>query len=141
MIARLWKMISGGSGACQNDSGKWGEEEAEKHLKSKGWKILGRRVRNKGREEIDLVARDGQVLVFVEVKTRAGEAFGRPISSVNSRKRALLCRAAARYLARLKDPRVLFRFDVVEVVGTPATGVSELRHIPNAFQMDRKYTI
>jgi len=123
------------------ESGEWGEAQAEKHLAAKGWKILGRRVSNRGREEIDLIARDGEILVFVEVKTRSTEGYGRPIESVDRRKKRLLCRAAARYLAGLKNPRVFYRFDVVEVVGSPASGVSDLRHVPNAFQMDRRYTL
>ena len=123
------------------ESGEWGEAEAEKHLIGKGWEILGRRVRNGNREELDLVARDGEILVFVEVKTRASEKFGRPIESVNRKKKELLCRAAARYLTKLKNPRVYYRFDVVEVLGTPDGGMSDLRHTENAFLMDKRYTI
>ena len=102
---------------------------------------MGRRVRQGNREEIDVVARDGEVLVFVEVKTRASEAYGRPAASVDRNKRRLLCRAAARYLARMADPRVCYRFDIVEVVGSPRDGVKDVRHIANAFPMDRKYAI
>ncbi len=122
-------------------SGEWGEAQAEKHLASMGWKMLGRRVRCGNREEIDLVARDGKVLVFIEVKTRAGEDYGRPIAAVDRRKRALLCRAAARYLARLENPRVYYRFDVVEVLGSPSSGLVDLRHTPDAFHMDRRYSV
>lgn len=138
---RLWRKLFVREKADHLKSGEWGEGEAEKHLASKGWKILGRRIRDGSREEIDLIARDGDILVFVEVKTRASESFGRPIESVNRRKRQLLCRAAARYLKKLKNPRVFYRFDVVEVVGSPWDGLSALRHTPNAFPMDRKYTI
>ena len=141
MFAGLWRLLNGLGGPRQLDSGEWGEAQAERHLAAKGWKILGRRVRNRGREELDLIARDGDVLVFVEVKTRSSEGYGRPIASVDRDKRRLLCRAAARYLARLKNPRVYYRFDVVEVIGSPASGVLELRHVPNAFQMDSRYTI
>lgn len=123
------------------ERGEWGECRAEEYLKAKGWKILGCRVRNGSREELDIIARDKDVLVFVEVKTRSGEAFGRPIEAVGKRKRQLLCRAAARYLVKLSNPRVYFRFDVVEVLGRPETGVIEIRHTPDAFHMDRKYSI
>jgi putative endonuclease len=122
-------------------SGEWGEQQAVELLEGKGWKILGQRVRSGSREEIDIVARSGDLLVFVEVKFRRSEVFGRPIESVNRNKRRLLCRAAARYLVKLKNPRVCYRFDVVEVVGSPGVGVKKICHTENAFPMDRKYSI
>lgn len=122
-------------------SGEWGEDEAADHLRAGGWKILDKRVRSGSREEIDIVARDGEMLVFVEVKTRKSDLFGRPMASVNRNKRRLLCRAAARYLTSLKNPRVCYRFDVIEVLGNPSEGVKDLRHTRNAFPMDRKYAI
>ena len=141
MLGRFIRRLLGRKTPRHLVSGEWGEAQAKKCLVGKGWKILGQRVRNGNREEIDIVARDGEVLVFVEVKTRASEAFGRPIDSVNRRKRALLCRAAARYLVKLKNPRVFYRFDVIEVIGGPQCGVEQLRHTENAFPMDRRYTI
>lgn len=99
------------------ETGKWGEDIAAGSLKRKGFKILGRRVRVGTRDELDLVARDGDVLVFVEVKTRKSEAYGRPITSVDRKKRHTLSRAAVRYIKRLRNPRICFRFDVVEVIG------------------------
>jgi len=140
MISGIWKKLT--KRKPKNlERGEWGELKAEEYLAAKGWKILGRRVRNSSREELDLVARDKDVLVFVEVKTRSGEGFGRPIESVGKRKRQLMCRAAARYLVKLHNPRVYFRFDVVEVLGCPEAGVKEIRHTPNAFPMNRKYSI
>ncbi len=124
-----------------DDTGKWGEREAEKHLRHKGYRILGRRVRVAGRDEIDLVARDRDVLVFVEVKTRASERYGRPISAVDRRKRQVTSRAAVRYIRKLKTPDVMFRFDVVEVVGTPESPDTTIRHIEEAYPLDRRYMI
>jgi putative endonuclease len=121
-------------------SGLWGEQQAEFYLRGKGLKILGRRLRIGLRDEIDLVARDQEILVFVEVKTRKSEDFGRPFQSIDKRKRHALSRAAVRYLQRLKQP-VNFRFDVVEVIGGPEGGVPVLRHIENAFQLDRCYAL
>lgn len=121
-------------------AGVWGEKQAERHLKNKGYRILGRRVRIGKRDELDLVARDGETLVFVEVKTRKSELFGAPISAVDREKRHTMSRAAVRYLEKLKYPRVCFRFDVVEVVGEEDLG-AEIRHIENAFQLDRRYQI
>jgi len=120
------------------NSGEWGEAEAARYLKGLGFRILGRRVRPDRRDELDLVARAGAVLVFVEVKTRRSEDFGRPADAVDSHKRAVLSRGAVRYLKRLRNPAVLFRFDIVEVIGEPGTP-PRIRHIENAFSLDRRY--
>ncbi|MDP6491137.1 MAG: YraN family protein [Kiritimatiellia bacterium] len=127
--------------ARKDETGRWGEREAEKHLKKKGYRILGRRVRIAGRDEIDLVARDRDVLIFVEVKTRASERYGRPIAAVDRHKRQVTSRAAMRYIRKLKDPDVLFRFDVVEVVGTPDSPETVVRHVEEAYPLDRRYMI
>jgi putative endonuclease len=76
----------------------------------------------------------------VEVKTRASEWFGRPVAAVNRDKIHRLSRAASRYIKRLKKKPRFMRFDVVEVVGTPANGVPpEIRHIESAFTMSRSF--
>lgn len=121
-------------------AGIWGEACAEKFLKKSGFKILGRRVRF-GRDELDLVARHGEVLVFIEVKTRKSESFGRAISSVDRQKRAALSRAAFQYLRALKTKPEYFRFDVVEVIGEEDAGDPEIRHIENAFNLDKRYRL
>lgn len=121
-------------------TGLWGEHEAEGFLKAKGFAILSRRFRVTARDELDLVAREGKVLVFVEVKTRRAEEYGRPLSSVDRRKRHILSRAAVRYLRKLKRP-VTFRFDVVEIVGLEGAGPPVIRHIENAFPLDSCYVL
>ncbi len=121
-------------------AGLWGEGQAEIYLQGKGFKILGRRMKVGLRDEIDLVARAEETLVFVEVKTRKSERFGRPFESVDRRKRHALSRAAVRYLGRLKRP-VNFRFDVVEIIGEPDGGAPVVRHIENAFLLDRCYVL
>ncbi|MCE9614034.1 MAG: YraN family protein [Lentisphaerae bacterium] len=123
------------------ETGEWGERCAEQYLRQAGFKILGRRVRFGPREELDLVARDGRVLVFVEVKARASEAFGRPAASVDRHKRDVLSRAAVHYLGALRFPKVNFRFDVVEVVGRPDGDPPTVRHIPNAFTLSPRYML
>ncbi|MDD5708013.1 MAG: YraN family protein [Kiritimatiellae bacterium] len=119
----------------REDAGRWGEAVAADWLRRQGYTILGRRVRPNRRDELDLVARRGDTLVFVEVKTRRSERFGRPAAAVDRRKRHSLCRAAARYLRRLRYPALFYRFDVIEVVGrqdeTPV-----IRHIEDAFRPD-----
>jgi len=102
-------------------------------------RILGRRIRPDRRHEIDLVARDGEVLVFVEVKMRRTEAFGPPSSAIKRRKRCALNRAALRYLKRLRKHPSYFRFDVVEVIGTPFSKNPVVRRIENAFPLEDRY--
>lgn len=122
-------------------TGRWGERQAEQFLRQKGYRILGRRVRLGRRDELDLVARDGDVLVFVEVKTRESEAFGRPAAAVDAAKRHVLSRAAVHYLKTIRCPPVCFRFDVVEVVGSCTAPQPLIRHIENAFSLDRRYRV
>ncbi len=122
-------------------SGKWGERLAVQLLRSKGWKIIGERVRVGKRDELDIIADHGGVLVFVEVKTRKNEDFGRPISAVNQAKRHYLSRAAVAYLKRQKPPPDYFRFDVIEVIGEPDMGPPKIRHIENAFQLGAAYKL
>jgi len=124
------------------ETGEWGEHVAAEFLQSKGYKILGRRVRVGTRDELDLVAKHAEVLVFVEVKTRGSEFFGRPLSAVDRDKRHTLSRAAIRYVQRLKNTRICFRFDVVEVIGNAESETPpQVRHIENAFPLDRRYTL
>jgi putative endonuclease len=123
------------------DSGRWGEGVAVRMLRRNGLRIIGRRVRIGRRDEVDIVAREGDVLVFVEVKTRASERFGRPADAVDAKKRRVLSRAAVRYLGHIRFEPVYFRFDLVEVVGSPREGVSSVRHIREAFPLDSRYTL
>lgn len=113
--------------------GRWGERRAEKFLRKQGLKILGRRVRVGKHDEIDLLAREGDVLVILEVKTRAREGM-RPIrDAVDTEKQIRLNRAALTYARRLEPrPRAL-RFDIVEVAGTPGGPSPDIRHLPSAF--------
>ncbi|MBA4386378.1 MAG: YraN family protein [Verrucomicrobia bacterium] len=142
----LKRLIAGkGSEDCRTEkakTGEWGESVAEAMLRKKGYRILGRRLRVGTRDEIDLLARDGEVVVFVEVKTRKSEDFGRPLSSVDRRKRHALSRAAVRYLKKHHFPKVYFRFDVVEVVGAYRDGdARSVKHVENAFTLDRQYML
>lgn len=116
-------------------AGRWGEAVAAVYLRRHGFKVLGERVRVGRRDELDIVARDGATLVFVEVKTRASERMGRPIESIKKGKRHALGRAALGYMKRLKQKPPYFRFDVIEVVGCEESGEPVVRHIPNAFTL------
>jgi putative endonuclease len=122
-------------------TGRWGEKQAEHYLRRRGFRILGRRVRVGRRDELDLVARDRDCLVFVEVKTRGDEAFGRPAAAVDRKKRHALSRAAIRYMLKLREKPCHFRFDVVEVVGSRDEGAPAVRHIRGAFSLNSRYRV
>ncbi len=120
--------------------GRWGEDVAARHLGRAGYRVLRRRVRIDRRHEIDLVARQGDTLVFVEVKTRASETFGLPAESVGRAKRRALSRAALRFLRRMRRVPTYIRFDIVEVVGRmDAAGPPAVRHHENAFPLESPY--
>jgi putative endonuclease len=117
--------------------GELGERAAKKHLQKLGLKFLAANFRSE-RGEIDLVFRDGDCLVFAEVKSRSSEEWTRPASAVDARKRRLLSQTALDYLKRLKNPQVKIRFDIVEVLLAEGE-VREIRHLPNTFPMARPY--
>ena len=119
--------------------GKWGEDQAAAYLKAQGYTVLGRNVRPNRHDEIDLIVRTGELLVFVEVKTRRREEFGRPVMAVDQVKRHALNRAAAAYLRKAKFPDLFYRFDVVEVLGQPEEGEPVIRHLDNAFPFERRF--
>ena len=92
-----------------------GEDLACRELRRHGYEILARRYRTR-HGEIDIVARDGEVLVFVEVKTRTSCRFGSPLAAITHAKRRKLTLMALDYLARSSTGGVACRFDVVGVV-------------------------
>lgn len=122
-------------------AGRWGERLAVRFLKKKRFKIIGQRVRVGKRDELDIIAEHGGALVFVEVKTRKNENYGRPFSAVNKAKRKHLSRAAVAFLKRKKIEPEYIRFDVVEVIGEPGGDAPEIRHIENAFPLDSAYRL
>ena len=116
--------------------GLQGEAEAARFLKKNGFKILVPRYRCRF-GEIDLVAREGDVLVFVEVKTRASADFGDPSQAVTPEKQKHMSRVALDYLRRLKNPKIPVRFDIVEVISSES--VNQCNHIRDAFPLSEPY--
>ena len=110
--------------------GERGENMAARYLRNQGLKIIVRNFRCDG-GEIDIVARDGKTLVFVEVKTRAYDDPA-PEEQVNTIKQHQITKAAPIYLARYGIPQPPARFDVVAVVW-PEGRDPMIRHTPNAF--------
>lgn len=117
--------------------GALGERAARRHLRRLGLKFLTANFRS-ARGEIDLIFRDGDCLVFVEVKTRSSEDWVRPAAAVNARKRRLLSQTGLDYLRLLKNPPVKIRFDIVEVLLRDGA-VREVRHLPNTFTLSAPY--
>lgn len=117
--------------------GRLGEAAARKHLRRLGLKFLTANFRS-AHGEIDLIFRDGDCLVFVEVKTRSTEDWVRPAAAVDARRKRRLSRTALDYLKLLDHPAVPIRFDVVEVLLADGA-VREVRHLPNTFSLTRPY--
>ena len=109
--------------------GQWGEDLAAKHLQALNYQILERNFRA-GRSEIDLICRDAETLVFVEVKTRRSTRQGMPEEALTERKTEAVIRAATTYLETHPCRRI--RFDVVAIVAKPGVP-PDILHIRDAF--------
>lgn len=128
-------MTASREGDPRHRLGALGESAAESHLRSLGMEILARGWKSR-RGEVDLVAEDGEVLVFVEVKTRSDDDHGSPAEAVTPRKRRRLAHAALDYLTRTGSGERPARFDVVEV-RRDAGGALRVTHVPDAFRLTR----
>jgi len=115
--------------ADHNELGKLGEELALKHLRSKDYKILELNW-HFGREEIDIIAMDGETLVIIEVKTRATSWFGEPEFAVTRSKQKALVRAAEGYIIK-NNLNLDTRFDIISIIITPHE--RKVDHIEDAF--------
>ena len=112
-------------------AGVHGEDLAARHLKRAGLKLLERNFQSFA-GEIDLIALDGDEIVFVEVKTRADNAFGEPAEAVTPAKQLQMCRCALEYCRRhgLHDPSC--RFDVIAILAPP-DAEPRITHFRDAF--------
>ena len=111
--------------------GKLGEDLACEELRRRGYTILDRRFRTRC-GELDIIARDGAVLVFVEVRARSSGNFGHPFESITWQKRHRLSRMAAAYMCQKRVPDIACRFDVVGVTGA-AGGTFTIDVMKSAF--------
>ncbi len=116
----------------KNKFGKIGEALACAYLKKLGYAILSRNYRTK-MGEIDIVAREGGCLVFVEVKTRQSDVYGMPEESINTKKMNKLTRLAQLYISNKRLHEMTARFDVVSVLMPGIFGKKTIRLIKNAF--------
>ena len=117
-------------------AGRQGENQAALFLRRQGYQIIARNLRAPF-GEIDLVARQGKTLCFIEVKARSSERFGWPEEAVTASKRRTLARLAEWYLQAHPHTRTeTVRFDVVSLVLDGQGRPLRTRLIPNAFQVD-----
>ncbi len=110
--------------------GEWGEELTAEYLRKRGYTLLASRYRCR-HGEVDLIAKKGSTLCFVEVKTRTNLSMGLPREYVDGRKQNRIRTTAACYLAQ-KELDCAIRFDVAEVM-VDETGKNRIEYIENAF--------
>ena len=113
--------------------GDRGEQLAADHLARAGWTVLHRNFRM-GHKEIDLVARRGEVVAFVEVKTRGGLGYGHPLEAIGWKKRREIQQVAAAWIDRHGKDGDVYRFDAVAVL-VPAGGAPQVEHVEDAWRL------
>lgn len=113
------------------DKGNLGEGMAVEYLQEHGMAILERNWRS-GHLEVDIIARDGEMIVFVEVKTRETNTWGEPQTSVTADKQRNLIKAANLYVLS-KDINSDTRFDIISIILNEDN--TKITHIPNAFSI------
>lgn len=116
--------------------GKIGESLAVAHLKARGCKILAQNYRA-GRGEIDLIVKDGQFIVFVEVKTRRSLKFGVPQAAVTKQKQRQISKIALTYLQSKNLWDAPCRFDVIGIHLSYQAELLRLEHIESAFEFQQ----
>lgn len=114
--------------------GRFGEGIAARHLERKGWTVLDRNFRL-GRNEIDLIARRGNTVAFVEVKTRTNSRYGNPLEAIGSSKRSGIERVAQGWIQRYGTEHSTYRFDAVAVAwsGGPHGSRALVQHVEAAW--------
>lgn len=112
--------------------GRFGEDTASKYLEESGYTILDRNFRCRS-GEIDIIASDGNYIVFIEVKTRSGSFYGTPGEAVNELKQHKIIKVSETYIMKRKLFNYDFRFDVIEIVIDKAKNAS-IKLIKDAFQ-------
>ncbi len=112
--------------------GRHGERVAVSWLRSQGCKILSRNYRGPKGGEIDIIARDGKLLLFVEVKTRIGTQPIRPLDAVDHHKQKLIERGARHWISQLGTARPTWRYDVMEIILHNGQK-PHINHVRNAF--------
>lgn len=121
------------------ERGAFGEDLAADYCRrTLGYKLIARNWRYK-RDEVDIICRDGEVLVFVEVRARSENALVSGFHSVDRHKKEILRRAYKNYLKQLQNPPKHFRFDIIDVA-ISNSGSGEVRHYANVPLFSKHYT-
>lgn len=113
--------------------GDRGERAAVKYLKKLGFRIIARQYRNSF-GEVDIIAQDGKVTVFVEVKTRSSTNDGQPFEAVDLRKQEKITRIALAWLKKYDRLNQSARFDIVSILWPDERGEPQIQHFRNAFE-------
>lgn len=117
---------------ARKNLGKYGEDLACDYLRSKGYTVLERNYKIKI-GELDIIARQADLLVCVEVKTRKSLSYGYGLESITWKKRQTIRKLAEYYYAVLREPGLKVRIDVIDILLDAEGSLQQLRHIENAF--------
>jgi len=120
-------------GSQNKPLGDRGERLAAEHLERRGWTILARNFRV-GHREVDLVARRGGIVAFVEVKTRAGLGYGHPLEAITPQKRREIQQVAQIWVERHGRPGDEYRYDAIAVLIVDGGG-PVIEHVEDAWRM------
>src|SRR6516162_702562 len=141
-LSNRWRnrfsLLTNSSKSLHLRRGARGEKLACRFLRHNGYKILYRNFKGRSGGEIDVVCRDNDTLVFVEVKTRTREDFGRPLEAVDRANQKRISRGALAWFRMLENPDILFRFDVIEVIGGDGAH-PRVELMRNAFPLSKPY--
>lgn len=128
-LSKIFPFVIEKKNLTPSELGKAGEEESVKFLKRNGLKILGRNVKV-GRKEIDLIAKDADEVVFIEVKTCRNDNGFYPEDKVNYKKQKNIKKAAQQYIIKYLPKTKSYRFDIIAITWEPSVSI---RWIKNAF--------
>ena len=132
-------LVVPGPDSSRAERGQYGENLAARYCrKTLGYRQIARNWRYK-RDEVDLICRDGEVLVFIEVRARSGSALVSGFDSVDAKKKQALLRVCKAYLKQLSQPPKHLRFDVIGIV-LRDNEPGEVRHYPNIALFSKHYS-
>lgn len=109
--------------------GRQGEDIAEKYLQSLGYKIIDRNWHYSKNAEIDIIAEDKDILVFIEVKTRTSLSFGHPFESITRTKIDKIYSAIFAYLSKIDKKYKTYRFDGIAIVGLKNPTIEHIKNL------------
>ena len=106
-----------------------GEHIACEYLKKLGWKILEKNFRYSKYAEIDIIAKESNTIVFIEVKTRTTSNFGHPFEAINTKKINNIYKATLSYLQSTQERYEDYRIDIISILGNPNPKIEHIKNI------------